>query len=189
MYFLDVMAGRYLEWGGSTWQRIAGGNLASISVDIDGTLWGVDANHAIWSFNGTDWLSVPGTMQKMSAGSAEQILGLDPAGKLFFFDGAWQPIALPTAGPMLDVAIGSDASLFAIDSGHKLWSRIAPGDWAQIGAVPLQQIDAADRYHACGVTVGTGNDNNVWTGAGVAVGADHHLRRYFRAAGVGNAGG
>lgn len=180
-----AQANRYLEWGGSTWQRIAGGNLVSISVGTDGTLWGVDANHDIFSFNGSAWQPVPGTMQKVSVGSAQYIAGLDPAGKLFYYDGSWQPIASPTTGPMLDVAIGSDASLFAIDSGHKLWSRIAPGDWAQIGAVPLQQIDAADRYHVCGITVGTGNDNNVWTGAGVMVGGDHHLRRYFRVAGVG----
>ncbi len=187
MYLLDVQANRYLEWGGSTWQRIAGGNLVSISVGIDGTLWGVDVNHAIFSFDGSAWQSVPGAMQKVSVGSAQYIVGLDPDGKLFFHDGNWQPIASPTTGPMLDVAIGSDASLFAIDSGHKLWSRIAPGDWTQIGAVPLQQIDAADRYHVCGITVGTSADNNVWTGAGVMVGADHHLRRYFRVEGVGKA--
>lgn len=83
---------------------------------------------------------------------------------------------------MLDVAIGSDASLFALDGGHRLWTRIAPGDWAQIGAVPLQQVDAADRYHVCGVTLGNGGDNSVWTGAGVAVGADPRLHRYFRSA-------
>lgn len=73
-----------------------------------------------------------------------EVGGLDPAGKLFFFDGAWQPIASPTAGPMLDVAIGSDASLLALGGGHRLWTRIAPGDWAWIGAV--------NRYHVCGVT-------------------------------------
>jgi|GEM_PF-1536506 len=183
MYLLDVQAGCYLEWGGSTWQRIAGGNMASISVGTDGTLWGVDANHAIFSFDGSAWQPVPGTMQKVSIGSAQYIVGLDAAGKLFYFDGGgWQPIASPTTGPMLDVAIGSDAALFVIDGGHKLWSRIAPGDWAQIGSVPLQQIDAADRYHVCGVTVGNGTDNSVWTGAGVAVGGNHHLHRYFKSA-------
>jgi hypothetical protein len=108
MHVLDVQANRHLEWGGSTWQRIAGGNLASISVGID-------------------------------------------------------------------------ASLFALDSGRRLWSRIVLGDWVQ--------IDAADRYHVCGITVSTSSQNNVWTGAGVAVGADHHLRRSFRAARVGDAGG
>ena len=40
-----AQANRYLEWGG---------NLASISVGIDGTLWGVDANHAIFCFNDSD---------------------------------------------------------------------------------------------------------------------------------------
>lgn len=69
---------------GSTWQRIAGGNLVSITVGIDGTLWGVDPHHAIWSFNGSDWQPVPGTMQKVSVGSAQSIAGLDPAGRLAF---------------------------------------------------------------------------------------------------------
>ena len=45
----------------------------------------------------------------------------------------------------------------------------------------LQQIDAADRYHVCGVTVPDDSGNNsVWLGGGVAVGADHHLHRYFK---------
>lgn len=70
--------------GGSTWQRIADGNLVSISVGIDGTPWGVDANHAIWSFNGSDWQPVPGTMQKVSVGSAQSIAGLDPADRPAF---------------------------------------------------------------------------------------------------------
>lgn len=70
--------------GCSTWQRIAGGNLVSISVGIDGRLWGVDANHAIWSFNGSDGQPVPGTMQKVSVDSAQYIAGLDTAGRPAF---------------------------------------------------------------------------------------------------------
>ena len=185
MYFLDVMGDRYVQWGGSTWQKIAGSNFAALSAGVDGTLWGVDKAQGLWAFDGSQWLRMPGTMRKVSVGSAQYVVGLDAAGKLFYFDGGgWQPIASPTTGAMLDVAIGSDAALFAIDSGHRLWARIAPGDWARIGAVELQQIDAADRYHVCGVTVpdATGH-NQVWQGAGVAVGADLHLHRFFRAPG------
>lgn len=81
MYVLDVQANRHLEWDGSTWQRIAGGSLVSISVGTDGTLWGVNANHAVFSFNGSGWQPVPGAMQKGSVGSAQSIAGLDPAGR------------------------------------------------------------------------------------------------------------
>ncbi|NUO76021.1 MAG: hypothetical protein HOQ32_08400 [Lysobacter sp.] len=184
MFVLDIQTGRYLQWGGSTWQKIAGSNFASLSAGVDGTLWAVDRSQGLWSYNGSVWLSVPGTMQKVSVGSAQYIAGLDASGRLFFFNGGdWQAIASPTTGPMLDVAIGSDASLFAIDSAHHLWSRIAPGDWSMVGTVELQQIDAADRYHVCGVTLDDGSGNSVWSGAGVAVGADHHLHHYFKAPG------
>ena len=57
-----------------------------------------------------------------------------------------------------------------------------------VGEMNLPPFAAADRYHVCGLTVGNdsnsnNNNNNNWTG--VTVGADHHLRRYFRAAGLG----
>ena len=182
MYVLDVQTGRYLQWGGSIWQKIAGSNFASISAGIDGALWGVDTAQGIWSFDGSAWQPVPGKMQKVSVGSSQYIAGLDPSGKLFFFNGGgWQAVASPTTGPMLDVAIGSDASLFAIDSSNHLWSRIAPGDWGLAGSMLLQQVDAADRYHVCGATLVDGSgDNAIWVGAGVAVGADHHLHHYFK---------
>lgn len=185
MYFLSIDTNRYLQWGGSTWQKIAGGGMASISAGVDGALWGVDAAHAVWSFDGANWQRVPGTMQKVSVGSSQNIVGLDPNGRIFYFDGGgWRPIASPTTGPMLDVAIGSDAALFVIDGGNDLWSRIAPGDWMKPGALPLMQISAADRYHVCGVTKPDGaGRNQVWLGAGVAVGADHHLHHYFKAPG------
>ncbi len=183
MFALDVQTGSYLQWGGSTWQKIAGSNFASISAGVDGSLWGVDKAQGIWSFDGNAWQSIAGTMQKVSVGSSQYIAGLDPSGKLFFFNGGgWQAVASPTTGAMLDVAIGSDASMFAIDSNHHLWSRIAPGDWSSAGdSLELQQIDAADRYHVCGVTkADSSGDNAVWLGAGVAVGADHHLHHYFK---------
>ena len=182
MFVLDVQTGSYLQWGGSTWQKIAGGNFASISAGVDGALWAVDKAQGIWSFNGSAWQAVPGKMQKVAVGSAQYIAGLDPHGKLFFFNGGGgcQAVSSPTAGAMLDVAIGSDASLFAIDSGNRLWSRIAPGDWSLVG-VQLQQVDAADRYHVCGITkTDDAGENSVWQGAGVAVGADHHLQHYFK---------
>ncbi|WP_157489456.1 tectonin domain-containing protein [Lysobacter sp. Root916] len=182
MYALDVQTGVYLQWGGSTWQKIAGSNFVSISAGVDGSLWAVDQAQAIWSFDGAAWQSVPGRMQKVAVGSSQYIAGLDPSGKLFFFTGGgWQAVSSPTTGAMLDVAIGADASLFAIDGNHHLWSRIAPGDWSQAGTMQLQQIDAADRYHVCGVTWDDGSGQNaVWSGSGVAVGADHHLHHYFK---------
>ncbi|RDZ26160.1 tectonin domain-containing protein [Lysobacter silvisoli] len=184
MYALDVQTGRYLQWAGSTWQKIAGSNFASLSAGVDGTLWAVDRAQAIWSYDGSAWQPVPGTMAKVSVGSAQYIAGLDPSGKLFFYTGGgWQAIASPTTGAMLDVAIGADASLFAIDGANHLWSRIAPGDWSIVGTMQLQQVDAADRYHVCGVTLVDGGHNAVWSGAGVAVGADHHLHGYFKAPG------
>lgn len=180
MFFLDVQSGGYLQWGGSTWQKIAGSNFVSISAGVDGSLWGVDNAQAIWSFDGNAWQSVPGKMRKVAVGSAQYIASIDASGKLFFFNGgAWQPIASPTTGAMLDIAIGSDASLFAIDGSNRLWSRIAPGDWSLVG-VMLEQVDAADRYHVCGITKTNDSGNNsVWQGGGVAVGADHHLHHYF----------
>lgn len=181
MFVLDVQTGGYLQWGGSTWQKIAGSNFASISAGVDGSLWGVDKSQGIWSFDGSAWQAVPGKMRKVAVGSAQYIAGIDASGKLYFFNGgAWQLITSPTSGAMLDVAIGSDASLFAIDSGNRLWSRIAPGDWGLVGVL-LQQIDAADRYHVCGITkANDSGDNFIWQGAGVAVGADHHLHHYFK---------
>jgi Tectonin domain len=181
MYVLDVQTGRYLQWGGSTWQKIAGSNFASISAGVDGALWGVDQAQNIWSFDGSAWQPVAGKMQKVSVGSSSYIAGLDPNGKLFFFNGGgWQAVASPTTGPMLDVAIGSDASLFAIDNTNRLWSRIAPGDWGMV-SIRLQQVDAADRYHVCGTTIpDAAGNNSVWLGSGVTVGADHHLHRYIR---------
>lgn len=183
MFALDVQTGSYLQWGGSTWQKIAGSNFASLSAGVDGSLWGVDKAQGIWSFDGNAWQSIAGTMQKVSVGSSQYIAGLDPSGKLFFFNGGgWQAISSPAPGAMLDVAIGSDASLFVIDGNNHLWSKIAPGDWSSAGnGLELQQIDAADRYHVCGVTKpDSAGDNDVWLGAGVAVGADHHLHHYFK---------
>jgi len=184
MYVLDVQTGSYLQWGGSTWQKIAGSNFASISAGTDGTLWGVDKSQGIWGFDGSNWQPIPGKMQKVSVGSSQYIAGLDSSGKLFFFNGSgWQAVVSPTSGAMLDVAIGSDASMFALDSNNRLWSRIAPGDWTLTGSIKLQQIDAADRYHVCGATLPDNSGNNsIWSGAGVAVGADHHLQRYFKSA-------
>jgi hypothetical protein len=151
--FFKTWAGGYVQWSGSRWQQIAGTNFKSISAGSDGTLWGVDKSNKIYSFNGSSWQSQPGTMQKVSVGSAGYIVGLDPSGKIFYWNnGTWTSMSSPGTTALIDVSIGADSAMFAIDGTNDVWTKVAPGDWTKISNLKLIQVEVADRYHVCGTT-------------------------------------
>jgi hypothetical protein len=160
----------YVQWSGSQWTRIAAGTMRSISAASDGTMWGVDQANNVYAWNGSGWTQQSGTMQKVAVGSAQQIAGLDTNGSLFFMsNGAWTPIASPTSGAMLDVGLGSDGALAAIDSSNVLWTRVPPGNWTPRVGTTLAQIAVSDQFHMAGVTVDHGSGNTIWFGSGRAL--------------------
>ena len=70
-------------------------NLKQVSAASDGTVVGVDIANAIYrQVNIGESAKLPGTLSQISAGSAQNIWGLDPTGRIFKWNGsAWTQMA------------------------------------------------------------------------------------------------
>ena len=75
VYTTEAKTGRVHRWNMCTqkWDLFSG-NLARITADIDGLLWGVDSKNDIYHFNGKKWIRMPGKASDIGAGGKKKSL-------------------------------------------------------------------------------------------------------------------
>jgi hypothetical protein len=129
------------------------GTLVYISVAADGTVWGVAAggNAVRYVGDGGTWEDVPAPapLQRISVGTAVNVVALDQAGHLYTYRGpdGWQTLA----GSFKDVSVGHDGSMWAINpGGHVCIYGSETSGWYELPAM-LRQISVGSSRHVWGL--------------------------------------
>lgn len=109
------------------------------------------------------WQLIPGGLSQVSAGSANNIWGVNSAGNIFNFTGTFNPIP----GGLSCVSAASDGTVWGVNSGGNIYRRDG-NSWTQIPG-GLMQISVGSAKNVWGVNSGgniyqyTGDDSNPWT--------------------------
>lgn len=119
------------------WQRLAG-NLVQVSAGSRDEIWGVNAAHAVFRWNGTTWITMPGSLQQVVvARGGGLVMGIEWAApnKLVRWDaatGRWIP--LDGAPPIVQLAVGSPNHVMGITATGELYKLRRPSwtEWRKL---------------------------------------------------------
>lgn len=117
------------------------GELRQISVGADGSLWGVNANGAIYSYDAdtANWFQAPGTLAHVSVGSSQFVWGLNSAGQIYRWNWlarSWDSIP----GNLAQISVGADGEVWGLNAQGLIYRfDTASNDWQHIDG-NLQQI-------------------------------------------------
>jgi hypothetical protein len=126
-------------------------NLTSISVGVDGTAWGLNANHNIFSYNAAtnSWNPVPGTLSQLSIANSSTIWGVNSGnGQAYTWrSGGW--VNIPSAGGLTQISAAPDGTVWALNYAGAIYAYSSSSQ--SFVSVPgtLSQISV-------------GNANSVW---------------------------
>lgn len=73
-------AGKALRRVNGQFQEVGNTTLLSLSVGVDGAVWGVNSAGNIYRFNGRDFEQIKGTLHQISVGSANAVWGVQTGG-------------------------------------------------------------------------------------------------------------
>ena len=73
--------------GPPAWTSVHGA-LKYVSVAADGSVWGVNEDDEIYSWNGTSWTQLPGALKQISVGDANTIWGVNEDDEIYQFTGS-----------------------------------------------------------------------------------------------------
>ncbi len=112
-YGLDANAvgSNVLAFIGSRW-AFAGVNLYlnQVAAASDGSVWGVDANRQVFTWNGSSWAKMPGSLGFVAVGSARDIWGISNH-DIFRWEGTgWTQVR----GKLDMISVGSDGDVWGI---------------------------------------------------------------------------
>jgi Tectonin domain/Metallo-peptidase family M12B Reprolysin-like len=131
---------------GSPWTQVAG-KLTWVSVGIDGTVWGVNADDDVFRYLGNDqWETMAGKLKQVSVGGAALVWGVNANDDVFQWTGSgWNQVS----GKLKNVSVGSDGAVWGVNSSDDIF-RWTGSAWTQI-AGKLKQISVADANNVWGV--------------------------------------
>lgn len=142
-----------LAFIGSRW-AFAGVNmyLNQVSAGSDGSIWGVTPGGQIYTWNGSAWANIPGTLGLISVGSASHVWGLNQNRDIWSWTGTgWTQVR----GKLDSVSVGADGDVWGVSSGA-IFHR-EDGVWIR-KAGALKQISVGSTGQVWGVN----NDGRVW---------------------------
>ena len=116
------------EWTGKD------GGLTQIATAADGTTWAVNNVQDVFRWDGIRWPNQSGKLVHISVGSANQVWGVNAAGKAYELtrDG-WQDINLTSGVTLAQIELGSDGSMaIRSPSGETLWAAGRNAGWIPI---------------------------------------------------------
>ena len=162
------------------WANIPGG-LIDVSLNADGSLWGVNAANQIWycaNFKSCGWVNVPGGLKQISSvqtsGNSGIVCGCNSGDAIFCsaYTGSavsWQQVP----GGLKVVKVNADGSLWGVNSGDQIWYC---ANWKSCGwtNVPgsLRSISSVSTAANTGIVCGTNAGSNIYcsTYSGPSVG-------------------
>ena len=168
--------GRLLTYDAATqvWSPVAaplGGAVARCAATLDGSVFCLTAQGAVYLRRGTDWVPLPGDGPFMDVAAAEAgwVWGVTSVGGLAQYDGqTWQKVGGPGGAAVSRVACGTDLTVWAVDASGRLFQFDSAHDaWLPI-APPVALADVA-----------LGGIASAW-----ALGVDRNAYQYTRTASV-----
>ncbi|MEL6984393.1 MAG: tectonin domain-containing protein, partial [Actinomycetota bacterium] len=133
------------------WSNVSG-TLRHVSVGSDGALWGINSGNSVYrrTANATSWQHMPDdlTLVQIDARDYNEAVAVDNNNQVYrFTNGTWTRIP----GSLKHVSIGTDGSLWGIDSSEAIFRQATNGStWQQV-AGSLKQVDARTFDEAAGV--------------------------------------
>lgn len=118
-----------------------------VSVAQDGAVWALDTAGLIYSYDGTNWVQLPGILRNVTVVSANVAWGVAPNNTTWRWDGAnWTFIPPPANAIPSQTSASADGTVYLNDSNGLLYARTGES-WRLFPGV-LVQISAshADRY-------------------------------------------
>jgi phospholipase C len=191
LWGLDQEGNIYRSPGASgPWNTVAG-SLSWISVAADGSVWGTNQNHAVYSYNlATEFwkqeTTAPALVQ-VAVASADEIVGIDASGNLYQLEGAsagWSPIPLGGIGIPANVCVIPGGGLWVVTQAGSVFQYLGQDyGWAPLAGT-LKQISAGSAFNIWGIDLdGNALDLNPEPSAApeagavqVAAGDGHGLR-------------
>ena len=124
------------------------GALKYVSVGMDGTVWGVNADDKIYRFNAGNgnWDAIPGALKQISVGSAGNVWGVNADDKIYRRNGnSWTQVS----GALKHVSVAADGTVWGVNADDKIYRRDGNA-WTQING-RLKQIDVGNAGAIWGV--------------------------------------
>jgi uncharacterized protein YkwD len=118
-----------------------------VSVAQDGTVWALDTAGLIYSYDGTNWLRMPGILRNVTVVGANAAWGVAPGNSIWRWDGiTWSHVPPPANAIPSQTTAAADGTVYLNDSNGLLYLRQGES-WRLFPGV-LTQISAsnADRY-------------------------------------------
>ncbi len=134
--------------GDNKWGYINGKEMKYVSVQKDGTVWGLDPEDNIYRRTPTSWQPVSGHLRQISVGNAKNIWGVNKDNDVYRYqNNSWGHIS---GNKMKYVSVGSDGTVGAIALDGVVYRR--KGDsWQKIEGKAMKQISVGDAKNIWGV--------------------------------------
>lgn len=135
--------------------------LESVSVASDGTMVVLDAHGKAYEYNFEQRYFVPLFAGKgnealdldvIAVGNQGSIWAVDVDNKTLYQHTDAEGWIVREKGIAVDVAVGVDGTVVALNDGHKPYMMIAAGKWDKIGDAPMATIAVGSKEHIWGVT-------------------------------------
>jgi len=136
------------------WKRIEG-SLKQVTVGHDGSVWGVNSKHEVFTYAGSNKWNLVGDvkLRQIDAVNKDNVWGVGPKGEIHNWNGKeWKKIP----GALLQVSAGSDGTVWGINlDGHILshdngkWNEVSTEEkqFKQLDVASSKSIFAVNEQH------------------------------------------
>ena len=134
-------------WGVESfnWNK-APGLLRQVSIGDDEKVWGVNAEDAIYRWNGSGWDKINGRLKHISVGAGRSVWGVNAEDAIYRWNGSgWDKVN----GWLKQISAGSDQSVWGVNAEDAIYRWNGSG-WDNISG-RLKQISVGSRKHIWGV--------------------------------------
>jgi virginiamycin B lyase len=140
-----------------TFQQVPG-SLAQISVGADGTVWGLDSNQNIftWDSSTSQFIQIPGQLTQIAVGNANAVWGINAQNQIFRWDAANQSWTY-ILGSLIQIAVGADGDVWGVNADQQVYHY---NQQAQSWDYIIGGLGAA--FFGFNTQVEVGNDGSVY---------------------------
>lgn len=117
------------------------GSLTQISVGADGSVWGINEFHQIYSYDlsTASWTSISGSLSQISVGSSTAVWGINENQQIYHWDSVHSKW-LQIPGSLVQIAVGADGDVWGLNDQSSIYHYNAQGSYFAEVKGTLKQI-------------------------------------------------
>jgi hypothetical protein len=128
------------------------GFLSQISVGADGSVWGINSAHQIFTYSSGGWTQIPGYLSQIAVGSRGAVWGINASQQIYRWDSThngWNQIP----GALVQIAVGADGDVWGINASQQIFHYDSQSlGWNEV-AGSLSQIAVGSAGAAYGINL------------------------------------